>query len=144
MAITMSATAIAAAGCGSDAADQVQGETRQAADSQPPREQLREAQRRVDELSEQAEKQADGKDPELAAALRDVNQRLSDAAAGLRDADDAADVREVLEQQIGPASDRLSSALDAQQQGNPDTRRQLEQARDKLEHLRDDLPDLGG
>lgn len=127
-------------------ADQISQAARELADDPDANleERLNSAEQRGNELSQQAQSELDASEPELATALRGANERLADAAADLRDADNADDVRQVLDAQLGPAVKRLAKAAGGDQISGADAQRQLEQARDQLEQLRDDLPKLGG
>jgi hypothetical protein len=97
---------------------------------------LKSAQDRADELAEQSQNELDATEPDLATALQEANERIAEAAAQLRDVDNAEDVRKVLDQDLGTASERLA---DAKRLTGVDASGQLEQARDRLDQLRDDL-----
>ena len=106
-------------------------------------ERLNSAEQRAKQLAEQARMRSDEQRPELTAALRAANERLASAAAGLREAQSADDVAQVVERQLGPAGDRLADAAgQADKLAGGDTERQLEQARDRIKQLREELPDL--
>ncbi len=176
LAITGAAAALAAAGCGGDAARDDPAQPTQTADqASTPAEQgvvgglaaetdklaeqiakaveelaqdpsadvdgqLESAQQRADELSQQAEETAGDQQPEVTAALREANKRIAAAAAELRGVTDAADVRAVLERQLGPISDQLGDAFDeAEQSTGTDTRQQVQKARDTINSLRDEI-----
>jgi exonuclease VII small subunit len=127
-------------------ADQISQAARELADDPDVNldERLNSAEQRGNELSKQAQTNLDANEPELATALREANERLAAAAADLRDADSADDVKQVLEAQLTPAAERLAKAAGADQISGADAQRQLEQARDKLEKLRDELPNPDG
>ena len=103
------------------------------------------AEQRANELAEQARGELQTAEPDLASALGEANARLAAAAAKLREADGVDDVGRVLEQELDVAVDRLSEAAD-QSQGatGADTERPLEQAREELQRLRDEVPELAG
>jgi hypothetical protein len=101
---------------------------------------LRDAEQRAGQLSDQAQRAAD---TNLSGDLEQANDRLADAAAKLRAAEDADDVRAALEDDLGPAVDRLTDAAGTLMKDD-DARRQIEQARDRLSELRDQLPELAG
>lgn len=96
---------------------------------------LKDAEQRANQLSDQAQDQLQDSQPDAAKALRDVNDRLANAASELRDADSAEDVRNTLRGQLGPAVDDLTDA--AGTVDGADTRRQLERTRDQLQKLGD-------
>jgi hypothetical protein len=101
---------------------------------------LRDAEEQANTLSERTKDSFDEHQPKLSSALQDANRRLARAAANLQDADSVEDVQKVLERELGVAGDRLSdAAADAKELAGGDAQRQLEQARDQLERLRDEL-----
>ena len=178
---TIAAAALAAAGCGSDTAQNATDAGRKAADqgrqaaqnvtaeglaastekladqvAQAARKlakspdadvdaQLSRSEQRANELSRQAQGNLKTVQPQLAAALRQANERLAATASALREADSAADVRNVLQEQLTPVADQLSRAAEhAQQAAGGDTQRQLDKARDQIQKLSDELPSIAG
>lgn len=98
---------------------------------------LGDVEQRANDLADQAKSETSGQEPELASALGEVNERLSAAAAELRSAENSADVREVLERELNPAADGISKA--AGELSDKDVARELEQARDEIDGLSEDL-----
>jgi hypothetical protein len=101
---------------------------------------LRDAERRAGELADQAQRTDDA---ELSANLNAANQRLVAAAAKLQDAQNADGVRAAFKDDLGPAVDRLTQAANAVK-NDKGAQRTLERARDQLDDLANQLPDLAG
>jgi hypothetical protein len=100
--------------------------------------QLQQAQQRANDLADRAQNDVAKDQPDLASALRRANTRLADAASALREADNADQVHQVLSDQIGPVSSRLSDAIGAAENvTGKDTDKQLQKARDQIDQLRD-------
>jgi hypothetical protein len=108
-------------------------------------ERLQAAEQRASTLAEQARGALQTSAPDFASALGEANERLAAAAAKLRDAQDADEVGRVLEQDLNVAVDRLSEAADqAPDATGADAGRSLEQAREELRRLSDEVPELAG
>jgi hypothetical protein len=99
---------------------------------------LQQAQERANDLADRAQNEVSQDQPDLASALRRADMRLADAASALREADNADEVQQVLSDQIGPVSSRLSDAIGAAEKvTGKDTDKQLQKARDQIDQLRD-------
>lgn len=103
---------------------------------------LADAEQRARELSQRAERELQGADQELGQALGTVNDRLADTAADLQEITDPEEARQVIEEDLSQVSDELRSAT--AQEVPDDVRRQLEQARDRVDELQRELPSIGG
>ena len=102
---------------------------------------LADAEQRARQLADRAERELRGADGELGQQLGAVNERLADTAADLQQVADPQDVRRIAEEDLSQVSEQLRSAVEGEV--HDDVRRQLEQARDRVDELQRELPSLG-
>jgi hypothetical protein len=107
-------------------------------------ERLAAAEDRARALSEQS-RQALGEElPGLAGALADANDRLAEAAAGLRAADGRAEVLRIIREDLAVAGDRLTRGLGEAEGDIPEeSRRELDAARTQLQELERAVDEAG-
>ena len=102
---------------------------------------LADAEERARQLADRAERELEGRDEQLGQELGAVNERLADTAADLQEVADPQDVRRIVEEDLSQVSDQLRSAVEGEIPD--DVRRQLEQARDRVDELQRELPSPG-
>lgn len=98
---------------------------------------------RASTVASQVQRELDAQ-PALRDALMSANEQLAQTAQQLQDATDADAVRSVINDQLAPAAEDVQEAASVQADALPDEVRQgLDEARDRVQDLQRELPDLG-
>lgn len=103
---------------------------------------LSDAEQQARDLAERTRTAIDEQTLDVPPEIADANERLADAAAQLQDIGTAEEARAVIEGELSQVGDQLRDASAPELPS--DARQQLDEAREELERLGEQVPELGG